>query len=48
MSSRSSSKICGALASSYPSPHVSVRYCVFDHCRSFAAVTALKADATVK
>ena len=34
-------KICGALASSYPSPRVIARFCVFDRCTSFGAFTAL-------
>jgi len=33
------SAICGNLASSYPAPHVSLRYCVFDHCQSFGTAT---------
>jgi len=41
-------KICGALASNYPSPTVCLRFCVFDHCQSFGGVTVLHALATLR
>ena len=34
-------KICGNLASNYPSPRVIARFCVFDRCSAFGAFTAL-------
>ena len=34
-------KICGNLASNYPSPRVIARFCVFDRCTAFGAFTAL-------
>jgi len=33
------SAICGNLASSYPAPHVSLVFCVFDHCQSYGTAT---------
>ncbi len=43
-----SSRICGHLASSYPPPVVTARFCVFDRCRSFAAFTAMTAEANIR
>ncbi len=43
-----SARICGHLASSYPSPVVTARFCIFDRCRSFAAFTAMTAEANVR
>jgi hypothetical protein len=40
-------KICGPLASNFPSPRVIARFCVFDRCSAFGAVTALHSCATV-
>jgi hypothetical protein len=34
-------KICGHLASNYPSPRVIARFCVFDRCASYGTFTAL-------
>lgn len=42
------SKICGNFASNYPPPHVLVRFCVFDHCQSFGAFTALHSCGTIR
>jgi len=33
------SAICGKMAGSYPAPHVSLRFCVFDHCQSYGTAT---------
>lgn len=41
------SRICGSLASNYPAPSVCLRFCVFDHCQSFGALTLLHALGTV-
>ena len=37
------SAICGSMASSYPSPCVTIRFCIFDHCQSFGAATFSRA-----
>lgn len=34
-------KICGSMASNFPSPRVIARFCVFDRCSSFGAFSAL-------
>jgi len=33
------SAICGTMASSYPAPHVTLRFCVFDNCQSYGTAT---------
>jgi hypothetical protein len=42
------SKIAGSLADNLPPPKVHARYCVFDHCQSFAAFTVTNAIGIVE
>jgi len=42
------SKICGSLANNYPKPNVSLRFCIFDHCRGFGALTFIHSVASVR
>ena len=41
------SAICGTLANSYPSPCVTIRYCIFDHCQSYGTATFSRACGNV-